>query len=164
MSVTFVVRGANNAHINHSFKCPECGASPGKYGRPSCSVCMGYGEDPNDDPFGDFSLDLCNRNAGILIRDILNYGEEEKDYYCGSLNPSEVLIRLAQCGYKLPALTIESSVSKTQIVLTPEGVDELPRANVYEFGLDEERLNEIVRGLTRLAEKAIEIGEEISYG
>lgn len=151
MGILFVVEGANKPRINKKFICPECEAVYGRfYGekRP-CKTCHGLGQDPNDKPLGDFAFEVEDSHAISILHDLLNYGTHEKPYDepC-SLNPSDVLVRLALSDFR-----IESMVRPIFEYVDAKANDCPP----------EEALRVYVENLTAMAEKALDIDEDIVY-
>lgn len=147
-------------------QCPKCGGGNGTPGDPACDQkmpdgmeCMGYGDTSNGIP-GDDEMDVAEQGARIIIRELLNYGAREKDTVSGTLDPSDVLIRLTTAEFRVSSLVRPPSESQG-VILTENGV--APGAKMVSFGIDEERLQRYVDGLRALAEKAAERGEEIHY-
>ena len=153
MTILFVVVGANTRRINMKFKCPECGARYGvNYGeRPKCKTCNGFGRDPKDDPIGTFAFEASRHDASLVLHDVLNYGNEEQPTDGGLLNPSDVLIRLSLADYHIESLV--RPVFALRYTDT-DAIIEIP---------DEQVLRTYVEKLTELAEKALEIDEDIVY-
>ena len=95
MSITFGVEGAQATTV----ECPTCGGlygeSQGVDGCPAemaeaTSSCYGMGFTILSSP----EMNVSNTNAFLILGEILGYGEGEFDY-CGSLDPEDVLRRLA---------------------------------------------------------------------
>jgi hypothetical protein len=153
VGILFVVEGANKTRINTKFVCKECGAVYGRfYGeRPKCKTCQGFGRDPKDDPIGSFAFDAPRNEASLILHDILNYGHEEQPTDAGQLNPSDVLIRLSLADFHIESLVRPLFPMR---YTDTDRVIEIPR---------EEVLQAYVEKLTTLAEKALELDEDIIY-
>lgn len=153
MAILFVVEGANHPRINKKFVCPECESVYGRfYGtkRP-CKTCNGLGQDPTDNPLGDFAFLASEHEAHLLLHDILNYGHEEQPTNEGTLNPSDVLIRLSLADYHIEALV--RPLFPRRYTDTDEIVEIPPETTLQAY----------VEKVTALAEKALEIDEDIVY-
>src|SRR5277367_1087191 len=148
MGVMFVVKGANKPRINTKYVCPECGSVHGRFygGRAPCKTCNGLGNDPKDDPIGEFAFEVEPWEAIAILNDLLNYGTHEMSWQEGSLNPTDVLIRLAMSDFRIEAMV------RPLFTYVDADVNVCP---------PEESLRLYVERLTALAEKASEIDEEI---
>ena len=165
MSMTFFVREACKPVFNADFVCPECGSTPSAAKYCHCDVCGGYGTDPMDDPIGEFSLNVTGSSARVILYDLLNYGSREKSPESGSLDPTDVLIRLTTAGFRVPSLVTPNTETggEDHVVISESGVSVKKTARMLTMGYSEERLQGYVDSLTRLATKAVELGVEIDY-
>lgn len=153
MAILFVVEGANQPRVNKKFVCPECGSVYGRfYGtRRPCKTCNGLGQDPTDNPLGDYAFVAQENEASLLIHDVLNHGHEEQPTDHGTLNPSDTLIRLSLADYHIEALV--NPIFPRRYTDTDEVIAIPPEATLRAY----------VEKLTALAEKALEIEEDIIY-
>lgn len=165
MSVTFSVKVEKERKT--PAPCPKCGAGNGTYGDPSCDQkmpdgyeCFGYGDTSNGVPT-ELEMNVANASAKLILREILNFGAKEKDIYGGTLDPTDVLIRLTTAEYRISSL-VRPTTETQGVILTENGV--APGCKVVECGMNEERLQGYVDKLRILANKAIELETEITYG
>lgn len=161
MSVTFSIPGVSKTRINRDFVCAECKATPANpsYNQ-DCSICMGYGSDPNDDPLGTDSMNVANAAARIILHTLLGYGQDEKDGEYGSLNPRDVLSRLATAESRVPGAVRRPSDNQG-VRIDANGVR--PVCRVIDFGMNQDRIQRYVDTLREMAEKALAAGSEIAY-
>lgn len=151
MGVLFVVEGANKPRVNRKYVCPECGSVHGRfYGeRAPCKTCNGLGNDPKDNPIGDYAFEVEGSHAISILHDLLNYGSREKVWdEPGRLNPTDVLVRLAMSDFRIEAMV------RPLFTYVDADVNACP---------PEASLRLYVERLTTLAEKALDIDEDIVY-
>lgn len=151
--ILFSVPGANKPKINTKYVCPTCQTKYGTfYGkRRLCDTCNGFGQDPEDKPLGEFALYMDPFEATTVLHDLLNYGCEEKPLEGGTLEPSDVQIQLALADFRIEQIVNPIFVSE----------EDDP---IRQFLPTEKRLRDIADALGRFAEKALEEGEDITYG
>jgi hypothetical protein len=151
--IMFVVKSVNKPRVNKKYECPECGAIYGRfYGeRPACGTCDGLGMDPSDDPIGQWAMLVPVNDAILILNDLLNYGTQEKVYWKGTLEPTDVLVRLSLADYR-----IESMINPLPFYdcAVDKLVTKMPNEETLRFYVDK---------LIALAEKANEVDDEISY-
>jgi hypothetical protein len=158
MTTDFYIPGVSKSKINEKFVCPKCEAMPSRPSYVDCPICWGYGTDPDDDPF--LRPGFQSSYGSLIIHELLNYGTTEKDSSIGTLDPSDVLIRLTTVSARIANLVQPASVSQGTYI-DANGVG--PGATVYNMGLSEERLQRYIDSLRELAEVALAAGKEIRY-
>lgn len=160
MSVTFSIPGVSKPKINFSYVCPGCNARYGNFGDLQCKTCGGYAMDPNDDPFGDFTLNVCYENVNMVLYDLLNYDATEVNNVSGSLDPLDVILRLTTAEIRVMDL-VKPAYHDYIVNIDENGVG--PGLEIVGTEVDEERVTRYIETLRSIAEKAIEIGTDISY-
>ena len=142
MSVTFSLQS------NETFypECENCGATARTPSYTDCKNqdCIGYGPCRVDSTP---SLNVANANARVLLRDLLGYGPEMDELW-GSLDPEDVLLRLAMAPHR---------ASGAVRPMVQEG-------NMLSCGLDRSQIQRYIVSLTQIAELAKRRGEEITFG
>lgn len=146
--------------------CPKCGAHLGNYGDPACDYipegdtvpCGGYG--PTLDPVQE-GLNVANYSASLILYGVLGYGRDEVDPYGGTLDPTDVLRRLAVGEHKVPGLVQPPSADRG-VYIDEHGVG--PGCLIISAGYDAERIQRYIDRLRALATKAQEEGASLVYG
>lgn len=165
MSVTFSVERSHESV--EAPVCPSCGAQSGvKIGNPECTYgveadgygCMGYGPSL---PGAFDGLNVSNVNAGVILFDLLGYGRDEQDYSGGSLDPADVIRRLATAEARVSECARPVSVEQG-VHIDENGVG--PGVKVIDCGLPVERIVAYIHNLGNLAREATIAGARIVYG
>lgn len=169
MSVTFSIDRPRQSVP--SVACPVCGAQSGvAAGDPSCTYgvetdgygCMGYGPTPTN-VLSDLAegLNVSNTNAAVILFDLLGYGRDEQESEYGSLDPADVLRRLATAEGRVTGLVRPTTESRG-VYIDSNGVGE--GALIVDCGLGLPRLWTYVGKLRTLASTAQAEGRKITYG
>lgn len=107
------------------------------------------------------NLNVANGAAAVILFDLLGFGREEFDGPWGTLDAADVLRRLAVAEVRIPGLVTPTRETRGTYIGS-DGVG--PGALVIECGFDTARLTRYTTALRAMAEKAIAIGETISFG
>lgn len=162
MSVTFDVQSASTLTAP---ACPKCGAQSGvRHGTVACDYqaaddqypCDGYGPTPPQT-----GMNVANGNAAAILFDLLGYGREEVDCYGGTLDPSDVLRRLATAEGRAAGLVRAPSESRG-VYLDANGVG--AGALMVDCGRSASQVDRYIERLREMATRAVAEGRAITYG
>lgn len=169
MSVTFSINRPRK--LVKVDPCPECGAVYGeKHGKLACPYqrpvdpypCDGYGLVPVETLAEEAKwLNVSNINAGVILFDLLDYSRSELDPSYGTLDPSDVLRRLALSESRISGCARPASESRV-VYIDSNGVG--PGALVVDCGLSEDRVGHYIEKIRALADEAAAEGRDITYG